>query len=382
VRILFLVSILSLYSLLHLYVFLKIRGAFAFGVVAAIFFIAFMVCMVSAPVVVRILEGRGFDVAARLISYLGYAWMGLVFLFFFCSLAIDVYRLLVYATERMFHTGFPFLIPSPRIAFFIALLPTLAIVVFGYHEARSIQTETVVIKSTKIPEEIGTLTIAQISDIHLGLIVRHKRLKQILNVVREANPDIVVSTGDLVDGQIDNLTGLAELLQAVNPLYGKFAITGNHEFYAGLDQALNFTQSAGFTVLRGEIYDVDGIISIVGIDDPTGKYFGNYRGISEKMLLSHHSNKKFVILLKHIPIVNKEAVGLFGLQLSGHTHGGQIFPFSLFTRLFFPFHNGLIPLSHGSQLYVSRGSGTWGPPIRFLSPPEVTIIKLVHAKSG
>ena len=382
VRILFLVSILSLYSLLHLYVFLKIRGAFAFGVVAAIFFIAFMVCMVSAPVVVRILEGRGFDVAARLISYLGYAWMGLVFLFFFCSLAIDVYRLLVYATERMFHTGFPFLIPSPRIAFFIALLPTLAIVVFGYHEARSIQTETVVIKSTKIPKEIGTLTIAQISDIHLGLIVRHKRLKQILNVVREANPDIVVSTGDLVDGQIDNLTGLAELLQAVNPLYGKFAITGNHEFYAGLDQALNFTQSAGFTVLRGEIYDVDGIISIVGIDDPTGKYFGNYRGISEKMLLSHHSNKKFVILLKHIPIVNKEAVGLFDLQLSGHTHGGQIFPFSLITRLFFPYHAGLIPLSHGSQLYVSRGSGTWGPPIRFLSPPEVTIIKLVHAKSG
>jgi len=138
----------------------------------------------------------------------------------------------------------------------------------------------------------------------------------------------------------------------------------------------------GFTVLRGETYDIAGIITVVGIDDPTGKYFGLYRGVSEKTLLSHNSNKKFVLLLKHMPVVSKEAVGLFDLQLSGHTHGGQIFPFSLITRLFFPYHAGLIPLSHGSQLYVSRGSGTWGPPIRFLSPPEVTLIKLVHAKSG
>jgi predicted MPP superfamily phosphohydrolase len=380
VKILFFVSILSIYSLLHLYVFLKMRSALAFSGVASIFLIVFMVCMVGAPVVVRILEGYRFDVTARLISYVGYTWMGLVFLFFFCSLAIDIYRLLVYATGRMLPTGFPFLIPSPGIAFFIALLTTGAVAVFGYYEARTIRTETVVIQSPKIPEEIGALTIAQISDVHLGLIVRHERLKRILNAVRRANPDILVSTGDLVDGQIDNLTGLAELLQAVNPPYGKFAVTGNHEFYAGLDQALNFAQSAGFTVLRGETSDVAGIITVVGIDDPTGKYFGLYRGVSEKTLLSHNSNKKFVLLLKHMPAVSKEALGLFDLQLSGHTHKGQIFPFSLITRLFFPYHTGLIPLSHGSQLYVSRGSGTWGPPIRFLSPPEVTIIKLVHAK--
>jgi predicted MPP superfamily phosphohydrolase len=381
VKILFFVSIFSLYSLLHLYVFLKIRGAFAFGGVTAVFLIVFMVLMVGAPFVVRVLEGHRFDVAARLISYLGYTWMGLVFLFFFCSLAIDIYRLLVYATGRMFHAGFFSFTPSPRIAFFIALLTTGAIAVFGYYEARTIRTETVVIRSTKIPEGIGALTIAQISDVHLGLIVRHKRLKRILNAARRANPDILVSTGDLVDGQIDNLSGFAELLQTVNPPYGKFAITGNHEFYAGLDQALHFSQSAGFTVLRGETYDVAGIITVVGIDDPTGKYFGLYKGVSEKSLLSHHSNKKFVLLLKHMPTVSKEALGLFDLQLSGHTHKGQIFPFNLITRLFFPYHTGLIPLLHGSQLYVSRGSGTWGPPIRFLSPPEVTLIKLVHAKS-
>lgn len=378
---LFFISIFSLYSLLHLYVFLKIGSAFGCSGLTAIFLIAFMALMVSAPVVVRILEGHRFDVTARIISYVGYTWMGLVFLFFFCSLAIDMYRLLLYAAGRMLHSEFCSINPPPQIAFYIALVSTIAIEVFAYHEAQTIRTETVIIKSNKIPEESSVLTIAQISDVHLGLIVRHERLKRILKEVRRANPDMLVSTGDLVDGQIDNLSGLVELLQLVNPPYGKFAITGNHEFYAGLDQALHFAQNAGFTVLRGEIYDVDGIITVVGIDDPTGKYFGSYRDISERTLLAHNSNKKFVLLLKHTPIVNEETLGLFDLQLSGHTHKGQIFPFHFITRLFFPYHTGLISLPHGSQLYVSRGSGTWGPPLRFFSPPEVTIIKLVHAKS-
>lgn len=380
-KILFFTSIFSLYSLLHLYVFLKIGSAFGCSGLTAIFLIVFMALMVSAPVVVRILEGHRFDVTARIISYVGYTWMGLVFLFFFCSLAIDMYRLLLYAAGRLLHSEFCSINPPPQIAFYIALVSTIAIEVFAYHEAQTIRTETVIIKSNKIPEESTGLTIAQISDVHLGLIVRHERLKRILNEVRRANPDMLVSTGDLVDGQIDNLTGLVELLQLVNPPYGKFAITGNHEFYAGLDQALYFAKNAGFTVLRGETYDVDGILTVVGIDDPTGKYFGSYRDVSERTLLAHNSNKKFVLLLKHTPIVNKETLGLFDLQLSGHTHKGQIFPFHFITRLFFPYHTGLISLPHGSQLYVSRGSGTWGPPLRFFSPPEVTIIKLVHVKS-
>ncbi|MEA3358675.1 MAG: metallophosphoesterase [Thermodesulfobacteriota bacterium] len=378
-KILFFISIFSIYSLLHLYVFLKIRGAFSFGGVITFFLITFMVFMVGAPFVVRLLERFEFDAFARIISYIGYTWMGLVFLFFFCSVVIDLYRILLYVMGIILRKDFfYFLTPSPGFAFFAALLPTLAITVLGYYEARSIRTETVVIRSPKIPEEIGTITIAQISDVHLGLIVRHERLNGILNAVKRENPDILVSTGDLVDGQIDNLTGLAELLKAVNPSYGKFAITGNHEFYAGLDQSLRFLESAGFTVLRGETRDAAGVITVAGIDDPTGKYFGFYKGVSEDFLLSQNSNERFVLLLKHIPSVKKEALGLFDLQLSGHTHKGQIFPFSLVTRLFFPNHSGLIDLSHGSKLYVSRGSGTWGPPIRFLSPPEVTIIKLVH----
>ena len=217
------------------------------------------------------------------------------------------------------------------------------------------------------------------TDVHLGLIVREGRLQKILDKVKEAQPDILVSTGDLVDGQIDDLTGLAELLNEIHPPFGKFAVTGNHEFYAGLDQALRFTEKAGFTVLRGEARDVAGFVTIAGVDDPTARYFGAVRGAPEPRLLAGVPRERFALLLKHRPVMGEEALGLVDMQLSGHTHKGQIFTFNYLSKIFFPHDAGLVHLPGNSFLYVSRGSGTWGPPIRFLAPPEVTIITLVHA---
>jgi predicted MPP superfamily phosphohydrolase len=255
---------------------------------------------------------------------------------------------------------------------------TTAIAIYGTFEARAIRSEEVVIKNPKVPQAIGTFTIAQISDVHLGLIVREGRLKKILKEVERADPDLLVSTGDLVDGQIDSLKGLAEPLRAVRPVHGKFAVTGNHEFYAGLDQALHFTEQAGFKVLRGEAQEVAGFLTIAGVDDRTGKRFGLFRGPEEKTLLADIPHGRFTVLLKHEPIIANEAGGLFDLQLSGHTHKGQIFPFNYIVKIFYPLDAGLVHLPQGSSLYVSRGSGTWGPPIRFLAPPEVTVIRLVH----
>jgi predicted MPP superfamily phosphohydrolase len=377
-KIVFLLSILILYSALHLYIFIKIRGAFHLGTPSFVLVICFMVLMVFAPVLVRMSERLGLENLACPLSYIGYTWMGLAFLFFFFSLALDLYRLFVHAAGPVLRINISYLMPSPQIALFITLLLTAGVAVYGYFEARSIRTETLTVRSQKIPKDIGGLNIAQISDIHLGLIVRESRLKRILAEVKKARPDILISTGDLVDGEIDNLAGLAELLKGINARYGKFAVTGNHEFFAGLEHALSFTENAGFTVLRGKTASAGGIISIAGVDDPTGKYFGHYKGIMEKTLLSGLPKDRFTLLLKHTPVIDKNALGLFDLQLSGHTHDGQIFPFNLVVRLFFPKHAGLFHLPHNALLYVSRGSGTWGPPIRFLSPPEVTIIRLVH----
>ena len=340
-----------------------------------------MIIMVFVPLLVRFFERLGFEAVARFLAFIGYFWMGLLFLFVSASLIIDFYQLLVYLAGLIFHRNLAGISLSPRISFFIPLIVCLTIGLYGYFEAIRIKTEHVTILSPKIPKEASGFRIAQISDVHLGLIVREDRLKRILKQVKASEPDILVSTGDLVDGQMDDLSKLAGMLSEIKPRYGKFAVTGNHEFYAGLGLSLGFTQKAGFTILRGEGVNVSGLINIAGVDDPADGRNNPSIRISEKELRSELPPNVFSILLKHRPILEKDAIGLFDLQLSGHTHKGQVFPMTLFTRLSFPKIAGLFNLQNNAHLYVSRGSGTWGPPIRFLSPPEVTIIELVHGKN-
>jgi hypothetical protein len=210
------------------------------------------------------------------------------------------------------------------------------------------------------------------------MTVGEGQLSKILRAVKEINPDLFISTGDLVDGQIGNLDGLTNLFQEIRPRYGKFAITGNHEYLAGLEKSLDFTRRAGFTLLRGEGLTLAAGINLAGVDDITGLSFGLFAGRPEKELLQSLPQDKFTILLKHRPVVEEGSRGLFDLQISGHTHKGQIFPFSLLMRIFFPYDGGLFNTPTQAILYVSRGSGTWGPPIRFLTPPEVTLFELVH----
>ena len=380
--IIFLLIFLTMYGGLNLYGFLKARRALSLGTDSSLFLMIFMIIMVFVPLLVRLSERQGFEAVARFLAFIGYFWMGLLFLFVSASLIIDFYHLLVYLTGLILHRNFEGLHLSTKVSFFIPLFVCLAIGLFGYFEAIRIRTEHVTITSTKIPKEASGLKIAQISDVHLGLIVRKERLKRILEQVKASEPDILVSTGDLVDGQMDDLSKLAGMLSKINPRYGKFAVTGNHEFYAGLGLSLAFTRQAGFTILRGEGVNVAGLINIAGVDDPADGRNNTPKTISEKSLLSSLPHNHFTILLKHRPILSEDGAGLFDLQLSGHTHKGQVFPMTLFTRLSFPYLAGLFNLPNNAHLYVSRGSGTWGPPIRFLSPPEVAIIELMHAEGG
>jgi len=376
--IIFMLVFFSLYGGMHCYAFLKVKRALIFGSGATALLVIFMGCMIFSPVIIRLAERHGFDHLARLLAYVGYTWMGLLFLFISVAFALDIYRLLIHVAGWIPGADLSDLSLSPRHSFFICLILAIVLTIYGAFEAFAIRTEHVIIRSHKIPKTIGRLKIVQISDVHLGLIVREKRLEKILQKVNAANPDILISTGDLVDGQIDKLSGIAHMLRQVSAPYGKFAITGNHEFYAGLARSLDFIEKAGFTILRGDGFNVSNILNIAGVDDETGKRYGLASDNSERKILSKFPPEQFTLLLKHRPVVDDGSLGLFDLQLSGHTHKGQIFPFNLVTKLYYPNHAGLLELEKNSRLYVSRGTGTWGPPVRFLSAPEVTLIELVH----
>jgi predicted MPP superfamily phosphohydrolase len=364
----------SLYTSMHVYAFLKLRRAVALTGIATALLAGFMILMILTPLIVRLVESANFEKEARIFAYVGYTWMGIMFLFFAASFTVDVWRFLVYVAEGVLKTGLAGVKVSARQAFFLPLFAAVLAAGYGTTEAMNIRTETIVLKSPKITRPIR---IVQISDVHLGLLIREPRLSNILKKVAAASPDMLVSTGDLVDGQTDSLNGVGNLLKEIKAPLGKYAVTGNHEFYAGLDRSLEFMNQAGFRVLRGEGASVAGLINIAGVDDPVVRSYGPSREIPERQLLSGLPKDKFTLFLKHRPDVEQSSEGLFDLQLSGHAHKGQLFPFTLVVRLVFPRIDGLYSLSSGSWLYVSRGTGTWGPPIRFLAPPEVSVIDLV-----
>jgi len=378
---LFLISFLLIYGSFHLYFFIRLRAAHAMPGWALGLLAFFLMLMIAAPILVRLSERAGHDQLAIILAWLGYIWMGIVFVFASGALAVDLYRFLVWTGGLILHKRLLFQL-GPRTAFYLPLVFSLLVLIWGSFEAWDIRLEKVTLASRKIPAALNGLRIVQISDVHLGLIVRHKRLAKILATVKEAAPDILVSTGDLVDGQINNLQGLAEMLQEITPRLGKYAVTGNHEFYAGLDESLAFTEKAGFKVLRNRGVNVADGFNIAGVDDRTRLYMQQEEQQPEKDMLLTLEGKNFTLLLKHRPVADRDSLGLFDLQLSGHTHKGQIFPFNIVTLLYFPIHWGCLnPVDH-CYLYVSRGSGTWGPPIRFLSPPEVTLIELISENNN
>ena len=368
----FLVVFLSVYSVMHALVFARIRvllpNRWPVQILCALFFVG----MILAPIFVRLLENSGHDPQARLVAWVGYPWMGFIFLSFSAFLVLGLYDLLG-ALMGLAKLRLPS--SSGTLPTAMVLVVVVLVCLYGYIDAKRIRTEKVSIKTSKLPAGVDRLRIVQISDVHLGLLVGSERLRAILSRVRAESPDILVSTGDLVDGNMnkERLAGISELFNEIPARYGKYGVTGNHEYIAGLAQSLDVTRQFGFKVLREEMVEVGDVLTIVGVDDPMGS-----SATDETTLLSSAGNGRFILLLKHRPEVNEKSLGLFDLQLSGHTHRGQIFPLNFVTARFYPMQDGYYEQEKGSILYTSRGSGTWGPPMRVLSPPEVTLIELVR----
>ncbi|OGF66214.1 MAG: hypothetical protein A2Y62_02630 [Candidatus Fischerbacteria bacterium RBG_13_37_8] len=378
--IIFLIVFLSLYGGIHAYLFFKAKAALDFSMRTSIILALFMLIMLVTPILLRLIERTGNISLARPFANIGFTWMGFLFLFLMTSLVFDIYKLLITIADYILHKSLSAFFPNITYIFLISVFIPFAIIIYGFFEAANIRVEQVIIKTAKLPAEIKELRIVQITDLHLSLTVNEKYLQKVMMLVKESKPDIFISTGDLIDDDTKNLDRLAALLNGVEAQYGKFAVTGNHEFYFGLPRATAFHEKAGFTILRQQSVDIEGILMLTGVDDPTAHQFDPNVDVSALPLLKTIPHERFTILLKHQPRVERGAAGLFDLQLSGHTHKGQIFPFMLFTKIFFPLTGGYLHKIDGSLAYVSRGTGTWGPPIRFLAPPEITVFDIVRKK--
>jgi len=213
---LFLITFFAVYSLLHIYVFVKVRSALSPGISPSLLLGVIMLAMILAPVIVRYLERAGMDTPARIISYAGYIWTGLLFLFVSAAFIIDMFRIIVFCLRISGITSLRRLSVSAGMCFYPALIYALTAGGWGIYEAGNIRVERLVIASEKIPVLNKPFKIVQISDVHVGLIVRGNRLRKILSIVKAEAPDLLLSTGDLVDGQMDHLDGLLFLDRLVS----------------------------------------------------------------------------------------------------------------------------------------------------------------------
>jgi len=274
--------------------------------------------------------------------------------------------------------------PLPYKRALVASIAGVVLLIGGYalQEARSFRVTRLEIPLRGLPPQLDGFSIVQVSDIHYGMLTRNQELARILGRVNDLQPDIVVITGDLVDESISHMEEMSAPLSRIKSRHGVFAVTGNHEYYAGVERAVAIMKGANIKVLRNEIMALPGGLQILGIDDPTGSRRMGQRAPDFDRLFSSLDHQKPSILLYHQPIMfEKTASRGIGLQLSGHTHGGQLFPVIYISKMIYPRTPGLHRIGD-VYLYVSWGIGTWGPPIRFHAPPKLVYIRLHTPKKG
>ncbi|PLX86369.1 MAG: metallophosphoesterase [Desulfuromonas sp.] len=371
---LFLLIFLSIYSAMHVLVFWGahplLKGHPALPTLTWVW----MALMIFAPLLVRLSERAEYENLARALAWVSYSWMGVVFVAFSLFVLLGIWELFAAVISRLDVLSVDLSIRGGVTAFLAGVI-VLGACFYGLYEANTLQIEQVRIVSDKLPADSTPIRIAQVSDMHLGLIHRDEALTPVVNRLRELRPDLLVATGDIVDAQINHLEELSSIWNQLDPPLGKFAVLGNHEYYAGLGQSIDFLKKSGFRILRNEAVAVGEVLRLAGVDDPARQ------GVSDDGAALSGASDRFTVFLKHRPLISDEAKGRFDLQLSGHSHRGQIFPFNLLTGLRFPMQDGLYTLEGGAHLYTSRGTGTWGPPMRIFSPPEITVIEIVSTES-
>lgn len=312
----------------------------------------------ASPLLAAYLEKREKLIVSLPFSWVGYSWLG-----------ISGVALILMALADLAQWFLPWF--DDRSQFNAVAIATLIASIWGAIETRRFRVNEVSIQSPKLKGIERPLRIVQISDLHLGDSSTLSHTRKVVEAVNALKPDLVVSTGDLFDGYLELMAPFVDVLRQLEAPLGKFAVSGNHEVIAGLDKAMSLTELAGFTVLRDNHQVINAQLTIAGVEDPSAPSIA-----TEADALNTLSSAPFHILLKHRPAFDKRSEGKFDLQLSGHTHGGQVFPFHLLTWSAYPVRSGLSEFAPNQHLYLSRGTGTWGPQIRLLAPPEITLVEL------
>jgi hypothetical protein len=327
---------------------------------------------------------------ADLLTWLGLLCMGLFSSLLVLTVLREVLLLLLGVTDGFWPGTFSIDTLRPDTALALPLV-ALLVTALGFWNAR--RTATVVhvdVPIANLPEALQGFTVAQISDIHVGPTIKTQYLQRIVDRVNGLNANLVAITGDLVDGSVKELGHHIAPLAQLASTHGTFFVTGNHEYYSGAHSWIDALRALGVQVLMNEHvlieHSIDmqdpepAVMVIAGVADFSAHHFDEaHRSDPHKAIANAPDHAVFKLLLAHQP---RSAAGAadagFDLQLSGHTHGGQFWPWNHFVKFQQPFTAGLHKLQ-ALWVYTSRGTGYWGPPKRFGAPSEITHLRLIRA---
>jgi predicted MPP superfamily phosphohydrolase len=356
--IVFIVIVLSVYTAMHGFVYWRLASGLSLTSGQRL---ALKLLLVAGALTFMAAEFLSRLTPLNSLLYIGSTWVGAL------AIALAVFLLELVLALLFPHQRRLLVLAALAITFLIAAFSMLN-VAFGP-----------VLRQVNIPvrgltADLEGFSIVQLSDLHLGNLTSVKQLRRIVDRVNVLKPDLICITGDILDGDIGRDNRYCEILGSLRARHGVVAVTGNHEFYAGITKFLRLAALSNWRVLRNQTLNLDGKLAVVGLDDDAGKSF-NLSGPDLPAALRSAAVNVPRILLYHRPAKFSEAAGQgIDLQLSGHTHAGQIPPMDLLVWLIYKYPSGLYSLGQ-SHIYTSSGTGTWGPPMRFLSRSE--IVKLV-----
>ncbi len=303
-----------------------------------------------------------------------YLWMGFGLLLVTCFLAADLVLGLFWvsgqwtsAWQQMLGTG--------------ALSLALSLGAYAlWNGQRPVHVRRVTVRLKKWPASLDGMKLVQLSDIHIGPMLGREWLQRLVSQVNALDADLVAITGDLVDGSVSDLGEHVEPLRELYSRLGTYFVTGNHEYYSGVTEWCDFLDGLGIHVLRNRHVALtigEGKFELAGVDDHASHHFPG-EGADLQAALRGRDTSLPVILLAHQPVVMHDAAAHgIDLQLSGHTHGGRLWPFRYLVYLQQPVAHGLFQHELGDlQLYVSAGTGFWGPPMRLGTRAEITLLTL------
>lgn len=368
-------TVLSLLVLLQVYIGMRLLPDLALGLgvsIVAVLLLVLLTVLVPVGLLSAALRRQRWSV---LVSWLGLLAMGFFSSLLVCTLARD----LVLLALRLAGALAPGLVRGSAVA---VPLVALGVSMLGFVNARRLaRVKRVDVPIANLPAPLHGYAIAQVSDIHVGPTIKRSYLNAIVNRVNRLEADAIAITGDLVDGSVHRLSLHTEPLARLAAPDGVFFVTGNHEYYSGAEEWIAEVRRLGVTVLLNQHVirrRASATVMIAGVADYGAHHFHPAHK-SDPQAAAGRAAADVKVLLAHQPRSAPEAAAAgFHLQLSGHTHGGQFFPWNLFVPLQQPFVAGLHRV-RDMWVYISRGTGYWGPPKRFGAPSEITLVRLVPA---